>query len=477
MAAIDDAVQDHLPPDPAGPPAGPPERPSGGILGAEYRRLTLGIVSVILLVAFEAMAVGTALPVAVNALDGLPYYALAFSSFLTTSLFSMVVAGERSDARGPVLPLLSGIAAFGAGLVLAGAAASMPVFVLGRAVQGFGAGLIIVALYVVVGRAYPEELRPRIFSAMAGAWVLPSILGPVVSGFVTERFGWRWVFLAIPILIVPAVLVMLPRLRALGGPTEGAVRRPGRKRLALGAAGGVALLQYAGQHVTLASAAFAAAGIALTVPTVTRLLPAGTLRAARGLPTVILMRGVLAGAFFGAEAFVPLMLVNERGLSPTLAGLALTGSALSWCVGSWYQGRPGMPFPRARLVQAGALLVAAGTATVSLALWPALPPVVGVFGWCFGGLGMGLGLTSVSVLLLDLSPPAEQGANSAALQISDVLFATLCVAAGGSLFASLHRGAGQDAGVFLLIFAAMSVLAVAGGLVAPRVAARTARIA
>src|SRR5688572_681383 len=137
------------------------------IFGAQWWRLTIGIVATVFLVAFEALAVATAMPVAVRALDGLPLYALAFSGFLTTALFGMVAAGETADRRGPRLPLLGGVATFTAGLILAGTALAMPVFLLGRAVQGLGAGMIIVALYVVVGRCYPQDMRPRVFSAMS----------------------------------------------------------------------------------------------------------------------------------------------------------------------------------------------------------------------------------------------------------------------------------------------------------------------
>src|SRR6266568_2403752 len=69
--------------------------------GHESRPLLFGIVSVVLLIAFEAMAVATAMPRAVGELHGLPYYAWAFSGYVVTSLFAMVLAGELCDARGP----------------------------------------------------------------------------------------------------------------------------------------------------------------------------------------------------------------------------------------------------------------------------------------------------------------------------------------------------------------------------------------
>src|SRR5207253_1520461 len=86
-------------------------------------------------------------------------------------------------------------------------------------------------------------------------------------------------------------------------------------------------------------------GIALLVPAVLGLLPRGTYRAARGLPSVVLLRGVAAGSFVAAESFVPLMLVTQRGLSPTLAGFSLAAGGGTWALGSWVQSRAPAPTP------------------------------------------------------------------------------------------------------------------------------------
>jgi len=458
------ATADELPTDAA--PCGPRQLQS--VLGPEYRALTVGILAVVSLIAFEAMAVATAMPVAVRDLGGLRFYALAFSAFLTTSLVGMVVAGDVSDRRGPLLPFVVAVVTFGIGLVLAGAATSMWPFVIGRAIQGFGAGLNIVALYVVIGRVYPDALRPRLFSAMASAWVLPAIIGPFIAGVVADQLSWRWVFLAVPPLIVPAVLLMLPRLRSLGvAAAPGGARR--RTIPAVGAGLGVALLQYAGQRLDLVALPIFVVGAGMLAGSVPHLLPRGTLLARRGLPTAILMRGILAGSFFGAETFVPLMLIEERGMATAVAGLTLTGGAVSWSIGSWIQGRPSTTVPRFRLIQWGTGLVGVGVAALSLALWPALPPLVGGVGWMLAGLGMGLAMSSVNVVMLALSPAAEQGFNSAALQVSDALGSILFIGVGGAIFAGLHEGEGGNAGVFLLIYLLMAAIALAGSLAAPRV--------
>ncbi|MFE9879652.1 MFS transporter [Streptomyces sp. NPDC005784] len=422
-----------------------PSEAEGGVLSRPYRALSIGIVSVVLVIAFEATAVGTAMPVAARELGGVALYAFAFSGYFTTSLLGMVLAGQWSDRDGPLVSLASGIGAFAAGLLLSGTADGMWMFILGRAVQGFGGGLVIVALYVVVGRAYPERLRPSIMAAFAAAWVVPSVVGPLAAGAVTEHLGWRWVFLGIPALVGVPLALALPQIRRRASGHAGAGDRAPldrrRIRLAFAIALGAGLLQYAAQDLRPLSLVPAAAGAALVVPAVRGLLPHGTWRAARGLPSVVLLRGVSAGAFVAAESFVPLMLVTQRGLSPTLAGLSLAAGGGTWALGSWVQARPRVEPYRERLMFLGMLLVAAAVAAAPSVLIPAVPVWTVAVAWAFGCFGMGLVIASTSVLLLHLSAPEEAGTNSAALQISDALSNVLLLAVGGAAFAALGGGA------------------------------------
>ncbi|MFE0510450.1 MFS transporter [Streptomyces sp. NPDC058964] len=425
-------------------------RPDEGVLGRSYRALSVGIVSVVLLIAFEATAVGTAMPVAARELDGVSLYAFAFSGYFTTSLFGMVLAGQWSDRRGPLGALTTGIGAFAAGLVVAGTAGAMWLFIVGRAVQGFGGGLVIVALYVVVGRAYPERLRPAIMAAFAAGWVVPSVVGPLAAGAVTEHLGWRWVFLGIPVLVVFPVALALPQIRrrASGPVDEGAAAASADRRrilLALGISLGAGLLQYAAQDLRWVSVLPGLAGAALLVPAVLGLLPRGTYRAVRGLPSVVLLRGVAAGSFIAAESFVPLMLVTQRGLSPTLAGFSLAAGGATWALGSWVQSRPRVEPYRERLMTVGMVLVAAAIAAAPSVLVDSVPVWTVAVAWAFGCFGMGLVISSVSVLLLHLSAPEEAGTNSAALQISDALSNVVLLAVAGAAFATLGGGATADA--------------------------------
>ncbi|WP_405101976.1 MFS transporter [Micromonospora sp. NBC_01412] len=455
-----------------------PER----LFAPRLRAMTVGVVALVSLIAFEALAVGTAMPTVARDLDGLSWYGLAFGGPFASGVVAMVVSGIWCDARGPRAPVWHGVGWFVAGLLLAGTASTMSVLVAGRLLQGFGSGLLSVALYVVVARAYPEALHRRIFAAFAAAWVVPSLVGPVLAGLIVEHLGWRWVFLAVPAVAVPAALLIQPSLRAVVSPVvrlaAGAAARVG---WACGAGVSAALLHYGGQQRGASAVGLVAAALAGLLCCAPRLLPAGFLRAGRGLPMVIGLRGLASAAFASAEVVIPLMLSRERGLSPTEAGLMLTVGALSWSAGSWLQGRlpapdsaPGsggrarLPVPGspATLVRAGLVCIAVGTATVALAVWPAVPLPVGVLGWAVAGLGMGLLYPSLSVLTLELSAPGEQGRNSSSLQLGDSLFAASVLALTGAVLAV---GSAPGPGSYTAVLVLAAVLAGLGVLLAGRV--------
>ena len=127
------------------------------LLDPRLRWTTIGALSMVLLAAFEAMAVTTIMPAVSRDLDGAALYSVAFSATLAASIVGMVVAGRWSDRSGPGAPLVTAVGAFLAGLLAAGLATSMETFIVGRFLQGLGGGALTVCLYVVVART----TRPR----------------------------------------------------------------------------------------------------------------------------------------------------------------------------------------------------------------------------------------------------------------------------------------------------------------------------
>ena len=447
--------------------------PTAGVFDRAHRLTTSGLLMLVTFVAFESMAVATAMPTAVRELDGLAWYGWPFSAYLVASVIGMVLGGDIGDRRGSRAALLTGVGLFAGGLLAAGVAGDMALFIAARAFQGIGGGIISVALYVVAGQAYEPVLRPRLFGAISAAWVLPALIGPLLSGLVTAHLTWRLVFLGLLPLIAVGLFLVLPAVRRLARAGGTTAPPAGRRWWALLAGVGIGALQYAGQRRDLLALGIAVLGVAALVAGLRPLLPAGTVRVRRGLPAVIASRGMLAGSFFGMDVLLPLTLSEIHGYSPALAGVPLTAGALGWATASQIQGRR-PDADRSRLLRVGFLLLAVGIAATALVTVPGVGGWPAYATWAVAGLGMGFGMPSVGVLLLDRSPEHRRGADSASFQIADVTASALCIGVVGVLIAAATAGLLPLRAAVLLAVAVLTALALLGALLASRAGAEGA---
>ena len=81
---------------------------SRGPLGRTYLEVTLAVLALVTIVAFEAMAVSTAMPAVARDLDAVRSYGFAFSVMLTAQLLGIVLAGVWSDRSGPMVGAVTG---------------------------------------------------------------------------------------------------------------------------------------------------------------------------------------------------------------------------------------------------------------------------------------------------------------------------------------------------------------------------------
>ena len=433
------------------------------LFGPSQRAVTVGIVLLITMVAFENMGVGTAMPALIADLGSVSSYGWPFLAFIATNVIGTVLAGRWSDAHGPRAVLLGAPVVFGIGLLVAGTAGTLTQLLVGRVLQGLSAGATGVVVYVLIALIYTPRARPAVFGLMSAAWVVPSLVGPPISALVTEQLSWHWVFLGLVPLVVVALLLVLPASRGLPTPTDPPTARPGLVAAAFAAAFGVSALSWSGQHTTLIGLAIALAAAAVLAEAMRRLVPAGTFVARPGIAAVVAGRALIAGAFFTAGSYLPLMLTSTHGWSLAAASAPLIVGSLGWSGASAWQGRH-PDLSRARLLRVGFLLLGVGLAMLVVVApswgmpWLALPAIG------LAGTGMGLGYSSLSFLLLQCSGPTEVGFNSSSAQLADQLSQAVFVGIGGALLALLAT----PAAALTLLVCVLTALALCGAAISPR---------
>lgn len=459
-----------------------PTRPPASLFSRAHLPLAVSAVALVTLGAFENRAVGTALPTLIRDFDAVSSFGLASAAPIAAFVVSLALAGLWADRSGPVPPLRAGIVTFAVAQVLVGTAGGMPQVIAGRLLSGLAEGLIDVGIMVLIARSLPEELRPRMFSLFAASWILPSVVGPFLTGIVTEGAGWRWVFLGALAVLVPVWLVLRPVLRTAAtmpasSTSTAAAAGPSREGApssvlpwAVLAAAAVFGLSVAGEYLAtdpVPAVAVVLAGATGALIAATRLLPRGTFRVRRGLPAVVAQRAFTAAAFAGVGAWLPLLLTLVHGFSATTAGVSLSITGVMWALGSWLQARDHGYAP-ATVLRAGLAAMTAGLAVTALLAWPAVPPAAGLAGWALAGVGMGLASPVLSVLTLAASDASNQGRNVGAAQLAGSLSTAAALAVSGAAVALASPGPATFAGIVV----AGGVTALAGLLTAGRVVGR-----
>jgi MFS family permease len=437
--------------------------------GAEPpRSLVVGLFVAVSLTAFETLAMGTVLPTIADEFDGDRLYGATFVVYMLANLISLVAAGERADRTGLRRPYVIGAVAFVSGLVVAGLATSMAIVLVGRALQGAGSGTFASLSYVAVRRSFAPDRQRRMYAILSTGWVVPSLIAPFAAGWITDTFGWRWVFLGLtPLgpLVVALTVSPLGRIDAATrfAPPTGRSRVP----LAVALAGGVGLLtasSYSARWWLVVPLALI--GLSLVVPALRRLLPPGVLRARPGRPAALSSRICAMVAFNGADFFIPLAAERFHGARPTAQGATILGAALSWSAAQWWAANRGAKYGPNRLVPVGFVVLTVSVLLAASVLLESVPLWFTFLGWTVGGFGMGTLFNPTTDTAMRSAAHDTAGLASTQLNIADVFGFAAMAAVGGAMvsFADQTSLALQTAlGINFAIAAVAAVCGVAAG--------------
>ena len=432
-------------------------------------RLITGLLLLEALVAVQALVVATIMPDIRRELGMTELYGLAFTATSLATIAAIPIVGRVVDRFGARRVLLPVLGLFSLGLLVAASAPTMPVLLAGHFVLGAGGGGLYALSLGTVAKTFPGRLQARVLALLATMWILPGLAGPPFAALVASTIGWRWAYVApLPLLVLGGVLIA----PALGGvppaehPSGGiALRWP--LQLMVGA--GVVFTSLAvGRAWALAPIAV---GLAIAVPALAKIVPAGTFRAAPGIPAAALSAFLLSVGFLTMDAFLTLMLTGVRGVSLAEASIAVTAATVSWAGGSAWQSGRAQRTPLPRLALFGTLLVIAGEATVAITLREATPLITAFLGWAVVGAGMGIVFPTFSLATMRLATAGEEAGVLSSVLLMDTLgVATGAGLGGGAVAFATASGASLSTGIagsFAIGFVALLALVVTGRRVGP----------
>ncbi|GAC1655640.1 MAG: multidrug efflux MFS transporter MdtP [Candidatus Dormibacteraceae bacterium] len=178
--------------------------------------VTVGVMLALLLAALDQTIVGTAMPKIIAELNGFDRYAWVTTAYLVTSTVMVPIAGKLGDLFGRKPFILAGMIGFMVMSWACGLAQNMDQLIIFRGAQGLFGGVLFASVFTVLADVFPPETRARMQGVFGGVFGLASIIGPTAGGFITDHYGWRWVFyvnIPVGVLGIALIAAFLPFVR------------------------------------------------------------------------------------------------------------------------------------------------------------------------------------------------------------------------------------------------------------------------
>jgi len=305
---------------------------------------TVAVMSGMFLASLDGTIVATAMPTIIGDLHGLNQYAWVFSAYLLAEIATIPLWGRLADMFGRKRIFLAGMIIFLVGSALSGMAGTMTQLVLFRGLQGVGAGCLIPVAQTITADLYTMEQRAKMSAIFSGMFGFASIIGPFLGGFITDHWGWRWVFYVnLPIGIAAIALVSFAMVEPLLHRHKHRLDYLGIVTLLAWTILLVFALEMGGREYAwgsleiigafVGSAVFLAAFVWAERRAAEPLIPFD-LFSVKVLRASTIVSVFIGMAMFGVLSFLPLFVQVVIGASATGAGQVLTPMMLAMMVGS-----------------------------------------------------------------------------------------------------------------------------------------------
>ena len=406
----------------------------------------IGVFLGIFLAALDQTIVSTALPRIVQDLGGMDKYAWVGTSYLLASTISVPIFGRLSDLISSRSLLLWAIGIFLTGSALSGLSGSMDQLIAFRAIQGVGGGALFAVATTTIGLLFSPRERGRYQGLFGAVFAVASVVGPWLGGLLTDHLSWHWVFyinMPVGALALYFIVLHMPRLQPAS-----------KHRFDLGGAVTLALwtvplllaTSWGGHEYAWTSPVilglFAAAAVGILIFYYVETHTAEPLFDLTLLANPVFRWASVALFFFGAAFlsamfFLPLYLIQVKGISATLSGLTITPLTLGAIIGAIGSGQLASRWGRYKpLMIAGMswllvnFLAMHWIIHVDTPLWQVLALMVSM------GLGLGPGMPLFTLAVQNAVPPERLGTASSATQFFRQIGSTIGIALMGAVLAA-----------------------------------------
>jgi EmrB/QacA subfamily drug resistance transporter len=402
------------------------------------------ILLALFLFALDQTVVGTALPVIATKLHGESLYTWAFTIYLLTATISGPIYGKLSDLYGRRPIFIWAVSLFLAASVFAGLSQEMWQFILARGLQGLGGGAVFPIAFAIIADLYPPEERAKYGALFGAVFGLSSVLGPLLGGFVTDTFGWPWIFfLNVPLGLISLVVCwrLLPPIKH---PESG--RNIDYVGAGLFAAALVPVLLGLTNKRTLEWSDPFVGGLIVVGLVIAVVFVWWELRAVDPIIQPKLFRNrtvsisvacmfLAAFGFFGAIVFLPQFFQVVRGMGATESGLNLLPLVFALIVGATVSGQVAARTGRYKPIIFGSMLLLA----VGLFLMTNLRadmdlPVLWLW-MIIAGLGVGPSFALFAALVQNNVEPRQIGSATASLTFFQQIGGTIGLTIAGTFLA------------------------------------------
>jgi EmrB/QacA subfamily drug resistance transporter len=399
-------------------------------------------------------------------------YNLTFAVLLLTG----AALGDRFGRR---RMFAAGIGLFTLASVACALSGNIGWLIAARSVQGAGAALVMPLAMAILGGAFAKEERARALGIFSGVTGFALIIGPATGGFITEHFGWRWIFwINLPIGMI-AIALIHARLRESFGP-KAALDISG---LAIVAAAALALVWgllrgnvtgWTNAEVVgaLAAAALLALGFVVWERRASAPMVPMRLFRSRAFSAGIAASFLFYAAMYGVLFLLPQFLQVTLGYEPFGAGLRLLPWTATLFVTAPIAGAVVNKFGERPLVVAGLLMQATGLGWIAAIAAPGVGYASLIAPLTLAGVGVSMAMPAAQNAILSSVAVSEMGKASGIFNMGRFLGGMFGVAAlvavfsaNGAIDSPAHFSTGFAAA--MKIAAALSLLGAVAGLWLP----------